>query len=109
VTCELYSDYECPHCAIFYLETMPQLAARYVETGKVRLIHRDFTLRNILVDDGANVAYVFDFDLAMSLDDIGSQTYRSYYKGRIFGSPGWSVAPRWASLQKRQVSAARTR
>ncbi|HEU0036004.1 MAG TPA: protein kinase [Kofleriaceae bacterium] len=58
-----------------------------------RLIHRDFTLRNILVDDGANVAYLFDFDLAMSLDDIGQQTYRTYYKGRIFGSPGWSVAP----------------
>ncbi len=58
-----------------------------------RIIHRDFTLRNILVDAGANVAYVFDFDLAMSLDDIGSQTYRSYYKGRVFGAPGWSVAP----------------
>jgi serine/threonine protein kinase len=58
-----------------------------------RLVHRDFTLRNILVDEGANVAYLFDFDLAMSLDDIGTQTYRTYYKGRIFGSPGWSVAP----------------
>jgi tRNA A-37 threonylcarbamoyl transferase component Bud32 len=58
-----------------------------------RLVHRDFTLRNILVDQGANVAYVFDFDLSMSLDDIGGQTYRNYYKGRIFGSPGWSVAP----------------
>jgi serine/threonine protein kinase len=58
-----------------------------------RLIHRDFTLRNILVDAGANVAYLFDFDLAMSLDDIGNQTFRNYYKGRIFGSPGWSVAP----------------
>jgi len=58
-----------------------------------RLVHRDFTLRNILVDQGANVAYVFDFDLAMSLDDLGTQTYRNYYKGRIFGSPGWSVAP----------------
>lgn len=58
-----------------------------------RLIHRDFTLRNILVDNGANIAYLFDFDLSMSLDDIGSQNYRNYYKGRIFGSPGWSVAP----------------
>src|SRR5262249_56053991 len=58
-----------------------------------RLVHRDFTVRNILVDEGANVAYLFDFDLAMSLDDLGSTTYRSYYKGRIFGSPGWSVAP----------------
>jgi len=58
-----------------------------------RLVHRDFTLRNILVDQGANVAYLFDFDLAMSLDDVGNQSYRGYYKGRIFGSPGWSVAP----------------
>jgi tRNA A-37 threonylcarbamoyl transferase component Bud32 len=58
-----------------------------------RLIHRDFTLRNILVDEGANVAYLFDFDLAMSLDDVSTQNYRNYYKGRIFGSPGWSVAP----------------
>jgi len=58
-----------------------------------RLVHRDFTLRNILVDEGAHVAALFDFDLAMSLDDVANQTYRSYYKGRIFGSPGWSVAP----------------
>lgn len=58
-----------------------------------RLVHRDFTLRNILVDDDANVACLFDFDLVMSLDDIGTQTYRNYYKGRIFGSPGCSVAP----------------
>jgi len=60
---------------------------------EANLIHRDFTLRNILLDDGGNVAYLFDFDLAMSLDDIGHTTYRSHYKGRIFGSPGWSVAP----------------
>ena len=58
-----------------------------------RLVHRDFTLRNILVDQGANIAYLFDFDLAMSLDDLAGQTYRTYYKGRIFGAPGWSVAP----------------
>jgi serine/threonine protein kinase len=58
-----------------------------------RLVHRDFTLRNILVDRGANVAVLFDFDLAISLDDVVNQTYRTYYKGRIFGAPGWSVAP----------------
>jgi protein-disulfide isomerase len=44
VTCELYTDYECPFCATFYLDTLPKLAERYVETGKVRLIHRDFPL-----------------------------------------------------------------
>ena len=60
---------------------------------QARLVHRDFTLRNVLVDEGAHVAALFDFDLAMSLDDVANQTYRTYYKGRIFGSPGWSVAP----------------
>lgn len=44
VTCELYTDFECPHCASYYLETLPQLQAAYVDTGKVRLIHRDFPL-----------------------------------------------------------------
>jgi protein-disulfide isomerase len=44
VTCELYTDFECPYCATFYLDTVPQLVAGYVETGKVRLIHRDFPL-----------------------------------------------------------------
>jgi protein-disulfide isomerase len=46
VTCELYTDYECSRCAAFYLQTVPQLAARYVDSGKVRLIHRDLPLAN---------------------------------------------------------------
>jgi protein-disulfide isomerase len=44
VTCELYSDYQCPHCAAFYLDTLPQFTAKYIATGKVRLRHRDFPL-----------------------------------------------------------------
>ena len=58
-----------------------------------RLLHRDFTLRNILLDDRAAVAYLFDFDLALSLDDIHGGTYASHYRGRVFGSPGYSVPP----------------
>jgi protein-disulfide isomerase len=44
ITCELYTDYQCPFCATFYLETVPRLVASYVDSGKVRLIHRDFPL-----------------------------------------------------------------
>ncbi len=58
-----------------------------------RILHRDFTLRNILLDDRAAVAYLFDFDLALSLDDIHGGTYASHYRGRVFGSPGYSVPP----------------
>lgn len=58
-----------------------------------RLLHRDFTLRNILLDDRAAVAYLFDFDLALSLDDVHGGTYATHYRGRVFGSPGYSVPP----------------
>ena len=44
VTVEIYSDYECPYCARLFLEVVPVLMAQYVETGKVRLVHRDFPL-----------------------------------------------------------------
>ena len=44
ITLELYTDYQCPHCRAFYLETLPMLKAEFVKTGKVRLIHRDFPL-----------------------------------------------------------------
>lgn len=45
VTVELFLDYECPHCAVFYREVVPPLMARYVEAGAVRLLHRDNPLR----------------------------------------------------------------
>ena len=44
ITCEIYSDYECPSCAAFYRDVMPLLLAEYVQTGKVKLLHRDFPL-----------------------------------------------------------------
>jgi serine/threonine protein kinase len=58
-----------------------------------RLVHRDLTLRNVLVDDRRETAYLFDFDLAISLDDVVGTTYKDSYQGRIFGSPGYSVPP----------------
>ncbi len=45
IACEIYSDYECPHCAVFFSETLPLLMTRYVQSGKVKLVHRDFPLR----------------------------------------------------------------
>jgi len=44
IACEIYSDYECPSCAAFFRDTLPLLVAEYVQTGKVRLFHRDFPL-----------------------------------------------------------------
>jgi protein-disulfide isomerase len=44
VTVEEYISLTCPHCAEFYLTTLPELEKRYVDTGKVKFILRDFPL-----------------------------------------------------------------
>ena len=39
-----FSDYECPFCTRFYLNTLPQIKSEYIDTGKVKLIYRDYPL-----------------------------------------------------------------
>jgi len=42
VTIVEYASLTCSHCARFHKETMPKLKAEYIDTGKVRLVYRDF-------------------------------------------------------------------
>jgi protein-disulfide isomerase len=44
ITIEVYSDYECPSCRGLWIDTMPSVMREYVQSGKVRIIHRDFPL-----------------------------------------------------------------
>jgi protein-disulfide isomerase len=44
LTLELYTDYQCPSCRSFFLEVLPSVMSEYVNSGKVRLVHRDFPL-----------------------------------------------------------------
>lgn len=44
VTIVEFSDYECPFCARHYEQSHNQLIQEYVETGKVRLVYKDFPL-----------------------------------------------------------------
>ena len=46
MTIELYTDYECPACRNFFLNTLPELTKDFVATGKARLIHRDFRIQS---------------------------------------------------------------
>jgi protein-disulfide isomerase len=41
VTVEEYVSLTCPHCADFYINTLPELEKKYVETGKVKFILHD--------------------------------------------------------------------
>lgn len=46
MTIELYTDYECPACRNFDLNTLPELTKDFVATGKARLVHRDFRIQS---------------------------------------------------------------
>ena len=47
VTVIEYASLTCPHCATFHADTLPTLKSDYVDTGKVRLVYRDFPLDRI--------------------------------------------------------------
>ncbi len=44
VTIYEYASMTCPHCAHFSAETFPELKKRYIDTGKVKYIFREFPL-----------------------------------------------------------------
>ena len=39
-----YSSLSCPHCAKFQKDVLPQMKKDFIDTGKVKLIQRDFPL-----------------------------------------------------------------
>lgn len=44
VTIVQYASLTCPYCRRFHKETFPKLKSRYIDTGKVRYILRDFPI-----------------------------------------------------------------
>ena len=42
VTIVEYASMTCPHCAQFHAITLPELKTKYIDTGKARLIFREF-------------------------------------------------------------------
>ena len=47
ITIVEFSDFQCPFCARFKSETLGQIKTQYIDTGKVKLIYRDFPLTSI--------------------------------------------------------------
>ncbi len=44
-----YSSLTCPHCASFHKNVLPELKSKYIDTGKVRYVVREFPLDNLAV------------------------------------------------------------
>lgn len=44
VTIVEFSDFQCPYCANFVTQTLDALKEKYIDTGLVKLVYRDFPL-----------------------------------------------------------------
>ena len=44
ITITEYSSMSCPHCAAFGENVFPMLRSKYIDTGKVRFVFREFPL-----------------------------------------------------------------
>ncbi|PIN90130.1 disulfide bond formation protein DsbA [Candidatus Pacearchaeota archaeon CG10_big_fil_rev_8_21_14_0_10_32_14] len=47
ITIVEFSDYQCPFCRKFWTETLPSIRKDYVDTGKVKIVYRDFPLSSL--------------------------------------------------------------
>lgn len=44
ITIVEFSDYQCPYCRVFFNDTYPMLKEKYIDTGKAKLVFRDYPL-----------------------------------------------------------------
>ena len=42
-----FSDFQCPFCARFHVETLPSIMNEYIDKGQVKLVFRDFPIQSI--------------------------------------------------------------
>ncbi len=71
VTIIEFSDYQCPFCARFWSQTLPQIKSEYIDTGKVKLVFRDFPLESI---------HPMAIPGAIAVECVGEKGDEAYYK-----------------------------
>src|SRR3977135_4590333 len=69
VTIIEYASMTCPHCAAFHKAVYPTLKTKYIDTGKVRFIFREFPLDEVAVA-ASMLARCAGGDKAMALIDV---------------------------------------
>lgn len=55
ITVVEYASLSCPHCQAFYKDVFPLLQKNYIDTGKIKLVFRNFPLNQPAMDAGQMV------------------------------------------------------
>jgi protein-disulfide isomerase len=83
ITIYEFSDFGCPSCRQFALFTFPTLKEQYIDTGKVRLIYKDFPI----VSQHGGLA-------AQAAECAGEQGYYWEMHDQLFANPAeWNASP----------------
>lgn len=90
VTVIEYASMTCPHCATFQTQIAPAFKAKYVETGLVQFIHRDFPL-----NDGAVLGAI------VARCDGSPQKYHAFVDLLMRQQANWAFGPNGAQELKR--------
>jgi protein-disulfide isomerase len=96
ITITEYSSMSCPHCAAFGQNVFPMLRSKYIDTGKVRFVFREFPLdikaaaASILarcIGNGDSEKYLSAVEMLFKLQDrLMAQTRETLiYVGRQHG------------------------
>ncbi len=81
VTIVEYASLTCPHCASFHANVLPVLKTEYIDTGKVKLIFRDFPLDQLALA-AAGIARC-----------AGPERYYSFLEVMFSQQRAWASAP----------------
>ena len=76
-----YASLSCPHCAHFYTAIMPDIQKKYIDTGKMRYILRQFPLNEPALKG------------AMLVNCMGEQSTEKYY---LFNKVLFDAQSKWA-------------
>lgn len=83
VVMEGFSSFSCPHCADFHEEILPLVKEKYIDTGKVYLIFRDYPLNKPAVE-AAGIARCMPQD---EYYDFVTVLFRTQREWVMSGSP----------------------
>jgi len=70
-----FGDYQCPSCRMFWKDVEPRIKKEYIDTGKAKLVFRDFPI--VQIHPEALLA-------AMAVDCAGEQDKYWQYHDKVF-------------------------
>lgn len=76
-----YASMTCPHCAGFHTTVLPELKKLYIDTGKVKLVFRDFPLDRVALQ-ASLLAECVPADRYFAMIDMLFQTQQQWSRAR---------------------------